>query len=183
MSLAIVILLRKKACLMAEYFYQRKDLLLNFHQTKPWNIGQPRTLNVDGYHVQARYVVAPRWTVCLHLDVAGHLQEAIRNAARTFCSLPHASRTCPRQNSRVEGISRRTALLDWQLDDRRSLRLQLSRTQSPVALDGNGRMETVNQAVPPRSWHTVVRSSPFGLTPRPTKVGDTMPAHFAGECS
>ncbi|WP_407276343.1 hypothetical protein [Halothiobacillus sp. DCM-1] len=132
---------------MAEYFYQRKDLLLNFHQTKPWNIGQPRTLNADGYYVQARYRVTPSWTAGLRFDVTGHIQEALRDAAPNFCAPPYANLRCPRQNSQFEGISRRSALVDWQIDTRQSLRLQISRTHSSVALDSNldGRMEAVNQ--------------------------------------
>lgn len=131
----------------AEYFYQRKDLTLNFHQTKPWNIGQPRALAVDGYYLQARYGVAPRWTIGLRFDVAGHLHEARRDASPAFCAAPYQSMPCPRQNSVFEGLSRRTALIEWRLDARQSVRLQFSRVHSPVAPDVNqdGRMEAVNQ--------------------------------------
>ena len=131
----------------AEYFYQRKDLTLNFHQTKPWNIGQPRDLAVDGYFLQARYGIAPRWTVGVRFDVAGHIHEARRDGSPAFCSAPYQKMPCPRQNSVFEGLSRRTALIEWQLDARQSLRLQLSRVHSPVAQDSNqdGRMEAINQ--------------------------------------
>ncbi len=131
----------------AEYFYQRKDLLLNFHQTKPWNIGQPRALAVDGYYLQARYGIAPRWTIGLRFDVAGHIHEARRDAAPAFCAPPYGALPCPRQNSVFEGISRRTALIEWRFDARQSFRLQFSRVHSPVAQDVNqdGRMEAVNQ--------------------------------------
>ena len=131
----------------AEYFYQRKDLTLNFHQTKPWNIGQPRTLNVDGYYIQARYVLAPRWTAGVRFDVAGHVHEARRDAAPAFCAAPYANLPCPRQNSTFDGMSRRTALIEWQVDSRQSLRLQLSRIHAPVALDihGSGRMQAISR--------------------------------------
>ncbi len=131
----------------AEYFYQRKDLLLNYHETKPWNIGQPRVLNVDSYYVQALYGLAPRWTVGLRYDVAGNIQEALRSGSPLHCSPPYQSKPCPRQDSQFDGLSRLSAVLSWQIDDRQKLRLQLSKARVPVAEDinGDGRSDAIRK--------------------------------------
>ncbi len=124
--------------LEGEYFYQRKDLILNFHETKPWNVGQPRVLNVDSYYVQALYGVAPRWQVGLRYDVAGNIQEALRSSAPLKCAPPYQSKLCPRQDSQFDGLSRLSAVVTWSIDDRQKLRLQLSKARVPVAEDING---------------------------------------------
>ncbi len=124
--------------LEGEYFYQRKDLLLNFHETKPWNVGQPRVLNVDSYYVQALYGVAPRWQLGLRYDVAGNIQEALRSSAPLKCAPPYQAMACPRVDSKFDGLSRLSAVVTWAIDDRQKLRLQLSLARVPVAEDING---------------------------------------------
>ena len=130
-----------------EYFRQTKDLLLTYHDTKPWNIGMPRQLRIDGYVLQALYGVAPRWQLGVRLDSAGNVHEALRSASPVFCAPPYQTLRCPRQNSAFEALQRASLVATWNLDPHQRLRLQMSRAHVPVAEDinGDGRYDAVRK--------------------------------------
>jgi len=133
--------------LTAEYFRQTKDLLLTYHDTKPWNIGMPRQLRIDGYVLQALYGIAPRWQVGVRLDGAGNVHEAVRSASPQFCAPPYQNLRCPRQTSAFDALQRLSLVATWNLDQHQRLRVQLSHARVPVAEDsnGDGRLDAVRK--------------------------------------
>lgn len=134
--------------LSAEYFYQNKDLTLVYHDTKPWNMGMPRELHVDGFVLQGLYGIAPRWEVGLRYDVAGNIHEAIRSGSPLFCLPPYQDKPCPRQDSTFEDLHRISAVATWSIDERQKLRLQVSHASVPVAEDINadGRDDAIRKS-------------------------------------
>ena len=131
----------------AEYFKQTKDLQLTYHDTKPWNVGMPRQLRIDGYVLQALYGVAPRWQIGVRVDSVGHVHEALRNASPVLCAPPYQTLRCPRQNSAFDALQRTSLVATWNLDRHQRLRVQVSRARVPVAEDvnGDGRYDAVRQ--------------------------------------
>lgn len=134
--------------LTAEYFYQNKDLTLVYHDTKPWNIGMPRELHVDGLVLQGLYGIAPRWEVGLRYDMAGNIHEAVRSGSPQYCLPPYQTTPCPRQTSTFDDMNRLSAVATWSIDDRQKLRLQVSHANVPVAedIDGDGRYDAVSKS-------------------------------------
>ena len=134
--------------LTAEYFRQRKDLLLVYHDTKPWNIGMPRQLRIDGYVLQALYGIAPRWQVGVRIDSVGNVHEALRSASPANCAPPYQAMRCPRQNSAFDALQRASLVATWNIDRHQRLRVQMSRARVPVAEDvnGDGRYDAVRRS-------------------------------------
>lgn len=130
-----------------EYFRQSKDLQLSYHDTKPWNVGMPRQLRIDGYVLQALYGVAPRWQIGVRLDSVGNVHEALRSAAPVLCAAPYQTLRCPRQDSAFDALQRASLVATWNLDHHQRLRVQLSRSRVPVAEDinGDGRYDAVRK--------------------------------------
>ncbi len=133
--------------LTAEYFRQTKDLQLTYHDTKPWNIGMPRQLRIDGYALQALYGSAPRWQLGVRVDSVGNVHEAVRSASPVFCAPPYQTLRCPRQTSAFDALQRASLVATWDLDSHQRLRVQLSRARVPVAEDvnGDGRLDAVRK--------------------------------------
>ncbi|MEW6446307.1 MAG: hypothetical protein AB1479_09780 [Pseudomonadota bacterium] len=122
----------------AEYWRQNKDMTLTFHETKPWNLGMPRDLTVDGAYVQALYGIAPRWQIGLRYDIAGMTHKAVRSGAPTSCAPPYQAIPCPRQTSEFDSMDRISAVATWNISHNQRLRLQLSHASVPVGEDING---------------------------------------------
>jgi hypothetical protein len=133
--------------LTGEYFKQDKDLDLVYHDTKPWNIGMPRALRIDGYVLQALYGVAPRWQIGLRWDAVGNVHEAVRSASPLFCAAPYQTQRCPRQNSQFDALQRLSAVATWTIDPHQRLRIQVSHAHVPVAEDinGDGRLDALRR--------------------------------------
>ncbi len=137
---------RPRFSLSASYFYQQKDLVLVFHELKPFLIGMPRELTLDSYQISALYRFSRRWQLGLRYETAGELQRAKRDGSPAFC--PNAPATpCPRQNSEFPALRRSSLLLAYRLDDRQQFRFQVSDLQVPLAedYDGDGREEAKRQ--------------------------------------
>lgn len=112
----------------AEYWSQRKDLYLAYHQLKPILVGQPRDLRVDGAFLQAVYDLAPAWQAGLRYDIAGMTHSASRAKATVG----------PTVVSEFEDMDRISAVATWRPAPHHRLRLQLSHASAQVPEDLNG---------------------------------------------
>lgn len=121
----------------AEYLYQNKDLNLTFHEDKPNLVGQPRDLHVDGYAVQGKYQIAPKWQVGLRHERVGGTHEARRPSVPPF----------PTQTSYFNDMKRNTVAVTWQPVKQHQLRLEAAHNHFDVGedTDGDGRSEVVNK--------------------------------------
>jgi hypothetical protein len=134
--------------LKAEYLRQNKDLLLRFHETKPWLLNQPRDLYVDGYTVQGTYKLAPKWQLGLRHERVGATHEARRPSAPPF----------PTQTSYFDDMQRNTLAVTWQPKQQHKIRLELARSRVNVGEDINndGKDDNVtkkfNQAMLQYQW-------------------------------
>lgn len=123
--------------LEGEYWDQRKDLALVYHQLKPVLVGQPRDLRVDGAYLQLVHDLSPRWQAGVRHDRVGMTHRASRARATVG----------PRITSQFDAMQRTSLALTWRPRAQQHLRLQWSRAQAPVPedRDGNGRDEAVRR--------------------------------------
>ncbi|WP_240099659.1 hypothetical protein [Thermomonas flagellata] len=120
-----------------EYWDQRKDLTLVYHQLKPVLVGQPRDLRVDGAYLQVVHDLSPRWQAGLRHDRVGMTHRASRARATVG----------PRITSYFDDMERTSLALTWRPRAQQHLRLQWSRASAPVPedRDDNGRDESVRR--------------------------------------
>jgi hypothetical protein len=121
----------------AEYWLQRKDLYLAYHQLKPVLVGQPRDLRLDAASLQAVYDVAPAWQAGLRYDIAGMTHRASRAKATIG----------PTGVSEFEDMDRVSAVATWRPARHHRLRLQFSHAsaQIPEDITGDGKDDPVRR--------------------------------------